>query len=178
MLIEHMNELYKFARDGIYSTLQTNPLNVMMGRSSCKARHSALVFASAFMTLHKADSAESVGHCNFHTPKTGEKKCQFLSPNGLYSCKMICSLPFLNKLHTVVSHLAMHTVQREIQQGSGAVSKTCVSLLWDALSNLCSITQMKGNHKKGNATGNCEDWARTMDFARRNLKQCIAPFDS
>lgn len=114
-----MNELYKFARDGIYSTLQTNPLNVMMGRSSCKARHSALVFASAFMTLHKADSAESVGHCNFHTPKTGEKKCQFLSPNGLYSCKMICSLPFLNKLHTVVSHLAMHTVQREIQQAVG-----------------------------------------------------------
>ncbi|EGW08454.1 hypothetical protein I79_016764 [Cricetulus griseus] len=38
---------------------------------------------------------------------------------------MICGLPFLNKLHIMVSHLAMHTVQREFRQGSvGTVSKT------------------------------------------------------
>lgn len=116
------------------------------------------------------DNAESVCHCNFHIPKTGEKSVNFLAPmDGLYSCKIICSLPFLNKLYIVVSRLAMHTVERDSPRQWGCV-RHCVSLLWDAPSNLCNITQMKGNHKKGNATGNCEDWSKDNGLCEEKPK--------
>lgn len=55
----------------------------------------------------------------------------------------------------MVSHLAVHTVQREMQQGSG----DCVK---DIMRNRYRmqplyIIQMKGNHTQGNATSNCKD---------------------
>lgn len=70
----------------------------------------------------------------------------------------------------MVSHLAVHTVQREIQQGSGDCVKNIVRNCY-RMQPLSHHTNEGETTGKGNATGNCKDFiGKTKEFEWRNLK--------